>query len=367
MAGGRDAGSEADAQAQAPESGGALFEVAYSRGFGRWLEEQNVSLAFTTYQAGKLFLVGWRPDGRLSIFERTFNRCMGLCADPEARSLWMSSLYQLWRFEDALSGQVYRDHDRLYVPQVGYTTGDLDVHDIAVDALGNVVFVNTRFGCLARISERFSFTPLWRPPFISELVAEDRCHLNGLAMAGGRPRYVTAISESNVADGWRDARKDGGCVIDVEADEVVLRGLSMPHSPRVHQGQLWLLNSGSGHLGRVDPARGAFEPLVFCPGYARGLAFVGSHAVIGLSRPRENRTFRGLALDDNLQSRGTDARCGLLVADLRGGDVVQWLRLEGIVTELYDVAVLPGVRRPMALGFKSDEILATITVDDPQD
>ena len=367
MPGGRDEKGRADSRGRAAESGRAPFEVVSSSGFGRWLAEQKVSLAFTTYQAGKLFLLGHQPDGRLSIFERSYNRCMGLCTDPEARGLWMSSLYQVWRFEDALSGQLYQGHDRLYVPQVGYTTGDLDVHDIAVDASGGVVFVNTRFGCLARISERFSFTPLWRPPFISELVAEDRCHLNGLAMAEGRPRYVTAVSESDRADGWRDRRADGGCVIDVETDEVVLRGLSMPHSPRFHRGKLWLLNSGSGHFGRVDLARGAFEPLTFCPGYARGLAFFGDHAIVGLSRPRENRTFRGLALDDNLQSRGVEARCGLLVVDLRGGDVVQWLWLQGAVAELYDVAVLSGVRRPMALGFKSEEILTTLTVGGVED
>ena len=366
MSGGRENDGRTDPQGRAAEPGRAPFRVVSSPGFGRWLAEQKVSLAFTTYQAGKLFLIGLQPDGRLSIFERSYSRCMGLCTDPGGRGLWMSSLYQVWRFEDALSGQLYQGHDRLYVPQVGYTTGDLDVHDIAVDASGHVVFVNTRFGCLARLSERFSFTPIWRPPFISELVAEDRCHLNGLAMAEGRSRYVTAVGESDVADGWRDRRKDGGCVIDVEIDEVVLRGLSMPHSPRIHEGQLWLLNSGSGHLGRVDPARGSFAPLTFCPGYARGLAFVGSHAVVGLSRQRENRTFQGLALDENLRSRGQDACCGLLVVDLRGGDVVQWLRLEGVVTELYDVVVLPGVRRPMALGFKSEEIQATITVDDPQ-
>jgi hypothetical protein len=41
---------------------------------------------------------------------------------------------------------------------------------------------------------------------------------------------------------------------------------------------------------------------------------------------------------------------------LRSGDAVHWLRVEGMVHELYDLAVLPGVRQPMVLGLKTDEI-----------
>ena len=195
------------------------------------MAEQGVSFAFTTYQTGKLFLIGLQSDQRLSIFERTFNRCMGLWGD--SRTLWMSSLYQMWRFENIIEpGQAAAGYDRLYVPQTGYTTGDLDIHDVAVDADGRVVFVNTLFGCLATLSDTHSFVPLWKPPFISRLAAEDRCHLNGLAMKDGRPKYVTAVSQSDVADSWRDRRRDSGCVIDVEANEVVATGLAMPHSPR---------------------------------------------------------------------------------------------------------------------------------------
>ncbi len=138
-------------------------------------------MAFTTYQTGKLFLIGLQPDARLSVFERTFNRCLGLWGDGQ--TLWMTSLYQLWRFENALElGQTANGFDRVFVPQVGYTTGDVDAHDVAVDADGQVVFVNTLFGCLATISDRHSFVPLWKPPFLSKLAAEDRGHLNGLAM-----------------------------------------------------------------------------------------------------------------------------------------------------------------------------------------
>lgn len=341
------------------------LELTGSRQLTSWMAEQKLSFAFTTYQTGKLFLIGLQPDQRLSIFERTFNRCMGLWGDGQ--TLWMTSLYQLWRFENVLGhGELADGYDRLYVPQTGYTTGDLDIHDVAVDADSRVVFVNTLFGCLATLSDTHSFVPLWRPPFISRLAAEDRCHLNGLAMRDGRPRYVTAVSQSDVADGWRDNRRESGCVIDVEANEVIATGLAMPHSPRWYRDQLWVLNSGTGYLGTINPETGAFDEVAFCPGYMRGLSFAGHFAIVGLSKQRQNRTFSDLPLDDNLAQKQAEARCGLQIVDLRTGDTVHWLRIEGIVEELYDVIALPGVQRPQALGFKTDEIRRVLHIGEEQ-
>ncbi len=339
------------------------LEMMGTRQFTAWLAEARVSLAFTTYQSGKVFFIGLQPDGRLSVFERTLNRCMGMYVTPDAQSLYISTLYQLWRFERANGeGQGYKGFDALYIPQVGYTTGDLDIHDVAVDADGRLVFVNTLFSCLATTSETHSFKPIWRPRFISKLAAEDRCHLNGLAMENGRARYVTSVSESDVNDGWRERRSNGGLVIDVQSNEVVARGLAMPHSPRVHDGKFWLLNSGTGEFGWVDIKAGRFEPVCFCPGYLRGLAFTGQFAVVGLSESRHNKTFDDLPLKEQMATRQAEPRCGLQVIDLRTGDIVHSLRISGIVEELYDVVTLPGVIRPMALGFVSDEIRRVITV-----
>ncbi|MBN3905669.1 MAG: TIGR03032 family protein [Nostoc sp. NMS1] len=352
------------------------LEINASRQFTPWLLEQNLSLAFTTYQAGKLFFIGLQPSGKLSVFERTFERCMGLYACGS--SLYMSSLYQLWRFENILQpGQVHDNYDAVYLPQISYVTGDLDIHDIALsnapfpngkipsgglNESENLIFVNTLFSCLAKVSSTHSFIPLWQPPFISKLAAEDRCHFNGLAMRDGQPRYVTVVSQSDAAEGWRDRRADGGCVIDVTCNEIVIKGLSMPHSPRWYRDKLWLLNSGTGDFGYVDLERGSFEPVAFCPGYMRGCAFHGNFAIVGISQPRHNKTFSGLPLDEKLQQKNVEPRCGLLVIDLRTGDIVHSLRIEGAVLELYDVVALPGVRRPMAIGFKSDEIRRMVTM-----
>ena len=337
------------------------LEITASRQFTSWLYEQKVSLVFTTYQAGKIFFIGLQPDGKLSVFERTLDRCMGLCLDDN--SLYVSTLYQLWRFENTLEkGQIYNNYDAIYLPQLSYVTGDLDIHDIRV-AQNNKkpVFINTLFSCLATVSETHSFKPLWKPPFISKLVAEDRCHLNGLAMREGKPYYVTMVSQSDVADGWREHRINGGCVMDITNNEIIAEGLSMPHSPRWYQEKLWILNSGTGELGFIEKERGKFNPVTFCPGYLRGFSLYNDFAVVGISEPRHNKTFQGLPLDERLKEKKANPRCGLLIIDLRTGDIVHSLRIEGVVEELYDVEVLPQIRRPMAIGFKTDEIRRFVT------
>jgi uncharacterized protein (TIGR03032 family) len=339
------------------------FDVTTSRQFVSWLASTGGSLAVTTYQSGKILLVGTKPDGQLSLFERTLDRPMGLATSGPRLSV--ATLTQIVTFVDAAeAGSGAPPYDAVFIPQVAHFTGDLDVHDLAFDAQGGIVFVNTLFGCLARVSETHSFTALWKPPFVSRLAAEDRCHLNGLAMREGAPAYVTAVATTDVTDGWRDHRMNGGVVVEVPSGEVVCAGLSMPHSPRLHSdGQLYILNSGTGEFGRVDVRAGRFEPMAFLPGYGRGLGFMGQHAVIGLSEPRGNRTFAGLALQDRLERERVAPRCGLMVVDLKSGDVVHWLRIKGVVSELYDVAVIPGRRTPSLIGFRTDEIRRTISFE----
>ena len=342
------------------------FALTSSRHLAGWLTETAISIAFTTYQAGKLFLLGVRADGRLSIFERTFARSMGLAVSSDGRTLALATQHQIHRFDNLLpAGAESTDgFDAIYAPHAGWVTGDVDAHDVGFDDGGRPLFANTLFSCIAAVSDSHSFKPVWKPSFISRLAAEDRCHLNGIAFADGKAHYVTAVSRSDVADGWRDRRTGGGILIDVASQEILADGLSMPHSPRLRDGRLWLLNSGTGELGQVDLQSGRFEPVAFCPGYARGLAFIGKYAIVGLSLARENRTFSGLPLDEALRARDTEARCGLSIFDVESGDMVAWVRIEGVVRELYDVAVLPGVKRPSLIGFKSDEVRYMISVEE---
>lgn len=341
-------------------------ELDASRQLPNWLKDNQLSLGFSTYQAGKVFLIGTEPNSQsLSFFERTFNRCMGLWASSDGEQLLMSSLYQIWRLSNALKAEEKcNQYDKVYIPQVGYTTGDCDIHDLGVDEHNNIIFVNTLFNCLATVSEAKSFTPIWIPPFISKLAAEDRCHLNGLAFRDGEPRYVTAISQTDVYEGWREHRQHGGIVMDINTNTIITKGLSMPHSPRWYQNRLWVLNSGQGEFGYIDENNHTFKPIAFCPGYARGLSFYKEFAIIGLSKPRHNKTFEGLALQQKLGEKHIEARCGIQIININTGDTVHSLNVGGMIEEIYDVVILPNTLTPMLLGFKTDEIRRFIVMGD---
>lgn len=342
-----------------PAGSPSPFQVVSSRGFTDWMSAQRLSLAVSTYHIGAVIFLGLKPNRDLSMFVSSFDRAMGMCVQDSG--LWLVTKHTVWKLENALSGRPVDGYDRMFVPRVGHMTGDVDIHDIAIEASGRPVFVNTKFNCLATLDERFSFTPIWKPPFISQLCPEDRCHLNGMAVEDGVVKYVTLVAKSDVADGWRDFRTNGGLLMDITTNEVITDGLSMPHSPRVHDGKIWLLNAGTGYLGFIDPASKKFEPVTFLPGYARGLALRGNYAVIGLSKQRRENAFQGLTLDQNLVEKGAAARCGVQVVDLTSGAVVHWARIEPPIEELYDIAVLPNVVRPKALGFTSSVVGDQIT------
>lgn len=339
-------------------------EYSVSGGLLNRLHSLNISIAFTSYQSGLLYLIGRNKGGGVNVHQTGLPKPMGLCLDKKG-SLTMTGGYQIMRFENVLEPgqQVNNTFDTCFVPRRVHVTGHLDAHDVGINSNDEPVFINTRFNCIATTSERHSFTELWRPPFISALVDEDRCHLNGMAMQDGEPRYVTAVSKSDTIDGWRDRRADGGVVIDVKTNQIVCQGLSMPHSPRMHNGKLWLLNSGTGELGVInlkEDGTGEFEPRVFCPGFTRGLTFHGNYAFVGLSKPRYKR-FEGLALDDKLKQADSEAWCGVQIIDLNTNTCVDWFRIDGNVTELFDLEVIPDSVCPMAVPPESAEAANLVT------
>ena len=354
----------ADQAAPPPE---ATITYSMSPGLSAFLGAQRIALAISSYQSGKFYLLGQNVDGGLMVHERFFRKAMGISV-TDKDTILLATLFQILKFKNALDpGQrVNNVYDACFVPREIFVTGELDAHDIGQLEDGRIVFVNTLYNCLATPYERHSFTPIWKPPFISKIVKEDRCHLNGLAMQDGVSRYVTAVSKSDTIDGWRDRRVDGGIVIDVQSGEIVIGGLSMPHSPRIYRGKLWVLNSGTGELGWIERRAKAqdskFHVLAFCPGFVRGLAFHGKYAFVGLSKPRYQR-FEGLALDKKLAEADSEPWCGVQMIDLDTGACVHWFRIDGPVAELYDLGVVPGVVRPMALGFATNEILGLITHD----
>jgi uncharacterized protein (TIGR03032 family) len=350
-----------------PAEAAPTVTYSMSPGLSSYLGAQRVAIALSSYQSGKFYMLGQNVDRGLMVNERFFRKAMGISV-PDKDTVLLATLFQIIKFRNVLEpGQFINGvNDACFVPREIFVTGELDAHDVGQLADGRIIFVNTRFNCLATPSARHSFTPVWKQPFISRIVKEDRCHLNGLAMENGVPRYVTAVSKSDTIDGWRDRRSDGGIVIDVQTNEIVIGGLSMPHSPRLYRGKLWVLNSGTGELGWIERGTSAdtsrFHPLAFCPGFLRGLAFHGKHAFLGLSKPRYER-FEGLALDKKLADADSEPWCGVQVIDLDTGTCVHWFRIDGAVAELYDLAAIPDVVRPMSLGFATDEILGLTTHD----
>jgi uncharacterized protein (TIGR03032 family) len=306
----------------------------------------------STYQAGKVALLGW--SGRqVSLLMRQFDKPLGLAVHGDRVALATRNEVVFFANASELAPHFLEDqpgrYDALYLPRVSYHTGDMNIHDVAfVD--GELWVVNTRFSCLARLSHDFNFVPVWKPDFISELTPEDRCHLNGVALRDGRPKYVTALGATNTGGGWRSNKATGGVVIDVETSAVVASGLSMPHSPRWHEGRLWALNSGTGDLIVVDPQTGRVDVVCQLPGYLRGLCFVGPYAVVGLCRIRERHIFGGLPV----QERWDRLACGLVIVDAARGVETARFEFTAGCEELYDVQYLPGVFRPMILNWEQE-------------
>jgi uncharacterized protein (TIGR03032 family) len=341
-----------------PPAAAVEFRYRQTDGFAALLHQLGASLLATTYQANKLLAVR-AAGGGLSTLVRTFDRPMGLAVD--ARRMALGTRHQVWLLRNApdIAPRVEPAgrHDACYLPRSCHVTGDIAVHELAW-AGDELWLVNTRFSCLCTLDRDYSFVPRWRPPFITALAAEDRCHLNGLALSEGRPRYVTALGETDTPGGWRADKAKGGCLIDVPTGEVVARGLCMPHSPRLHDGRLWVLESGTGRLLLVDAAAGRWETVAQFSGYARGLALFGRFAFIGLSKFRETSTFGGLPLAE----RAAELKCGIEVVDLGSGRPVGSLEFQTAVEEIFDVQLLPGLRFPEVIGFEKEAIHHTFII-----
>jgi uncharacterized protein (TIGR03032 family) len=349
----------------------APFRLTMSAGFEAWLAANDTSLAFAL-PPSKLVFVGRDLQDRIAVYERSFDKTMGLSADGTHR-IYMGGRYQIWRFDDVPLTAEATDSgfDRCFAPRQVWVTGNINVHDVAVDPRGGpangVTLAATRFSCLARPSDRYSFEPVWQPPFVHTFRPGDRCHLNGLAMGADGPAYVTAVGATDDLERWRSERRGGGVVVDVVANEVISTGFSMPHSPRLHRDSLYLTNSGNGTLVEVDRATGAWSELGFAPGFLRGLTFVGDYAIAGSSMPRTGDLYSGLPLDDRLAAANQRPRLGLFIFDLRTGAVAEWLFVEGASREIFDVIALPGVRRPMAYGIVGSELSESVWIDSGAD
>ncbi len=340
------------------QPGANPFHYTHTENFAAILEGLNATLFVSTYQAGKLVVVR-SAGGRVSTLMRTFEQAMGLAVDPHR--LAIGTRWQIWNFLNAtdVARQIKPEgqHDACYIPRLSHVTGDIRCHELAW-AGDELWFVNTRFSCLCTLDANYSFVPKWKPPFVTDIAPEDRCHLNGLEVVGNQPAYVTALGETDVAEGWREGQINGGCLIDVRSNERIVGDLCMPHSPRAYDEKLWLLESGRGRLLLIDPNSGITETVVELPGYARGLSFMGPYAFVGLSKIRETSIFSGMPITQKMQT----LKCGVWVVDIRSGAIVAFLDFDAGVEEIFDVRIVSGIRHPAVIGLQKDLIHGTFVV-----
>ena len=315
------------------------------------LTHLNASILISTYQAGKVLVIGVYEQ-RLQVSFLDFDQPMGIAVGTDRIAIGTKSEIRFLKANHAAASTVKPQNtfDGCYVAQSSRHTGRILVHDLGWGNEG-LWIVNTLFSCLCTLDDAHSFIPRWKPSFISQLADEDRCHLNGMAIENGVPRYVTALAETDTAAGWRADKARTGCLIDVASGDVLARGLAMPHSPRIREGHLWVLDSGNGSLVKVDRATGQREPVEQVSGYTRGLAFSGQFAFVGLSRIRETNVFGGLPISE----RRDELCCGIAVVDLvRGRSVATFQFLSG-VEEIFAVDVIPNHRHPVFGGASHDE------------
>ncbi|MEO1496470.1 MAG: TIGR03032 family protein [Planctomycetota bacterium] len=342
----------------------------HTTSFPQLLDQLGASVLVTTYQAGKLVVL--RSDaGVLNTHFRNLHKPMGLACDGGRLAIGCS--VDIWEFHNVSAVCAKLDvsdaypskqakHDACFLPRRTHCTGDVQIHEMAYVG-GDLIFVNTAFSCLAKRSEENSFEPVWRPKWIEQIAPGDNSHLNGLAVRDGVARYATALGETNTPGGWRANKRDGGVLIDIEQNEVIARGLSMPHSPRWHDGKLWLLESGEGTIGTVDQNTGSYEPIAQLPGFTRGLSFLGPLALVGLSQVRESAVFSGIPLVERLKE-AEERSCGVWVIDTRSGETVAFCKFEEGVQEVFAVEALPGVCFPDLVNHDPEIVGASYVLGD---
>jgi uncharacterized protein (TIGR03032 family) len=328
------------------------FSCTMSPNMPELLWELGGTLALTTYQAGKIVFISAVNKEEIVQLPRQYDKAMGLAIQGDKMAIATKNEVQVLANSRALAlnyGVQKGMYDGLYLPRATYYSGEVDLHDMAWGTAG-LWAVNTRFSCLSIINDDLSFYNKWTPSFITDQTPDDRCHLNGMAMEGGKPKYVTALGATDTAKAWRENIQSGGIIMDVDSKEIVLKGLPMPHSPRLFNQKLYALCSATGEVICADPKTGKYEVITKLQGFLRGMCKKGDILFVGLSRLRQNAsTFRDLPIARQ------SIFCGIVAIHLPSGNQVGFIKYENSVEEIYDVQFLDGMRRPAILNTVRDE------------
>lgn len=342
----------------------APFSCTYSPNLPELLTQLNCSLAISTYQAGKLIFLSPKDLNYLVQLPRNFQKPMGFNFNEETGQMALACRDEVIVFNnsDDLAKHYPKGpgkYDALYLPRLTYHTGPMDIHDLSFGTGGQIFAVNTLFSCIVCLDDQYNWTPFWKPKFIDKLVSEDRCHLNGMVMENGKPRYATAFSTGNTPRSWRDTLLESGVIIDLKTDEILSGGLAMPHSPRLFNGELYVLLSATGELAKINRETGEVQIVCKIEGFVRGMAQRGEYAFIGLSKLRQNSsTFAKLPFAEKAIESGIE------VVHLPTGSRAAKISYQTSVDEIYDVHVVADKLRPNILNTMTDDHKMALMIPD---
>ena len=337
------------------------YQISFTEEFESQLHQTNSTLAVSIYQAGKILLINTDKEGSFKMTPISYSKPMGITSENEKLAITTKTELHLYANSAELASGIKTANgelDHLYLPRVTYHTGDLDLHDIAY-VNGRITAVNTRYSCICQFDENHNFTPIWSPPFITQNTPEDRCHLNGMELENGKLKYITALGSGDYKDSWRENITESGILMDIPANKVVLDGLAMPHSPRLHNGKLYLLESAKGELVEIDPETYAKRTIVKLKGLVRGLAIHNNLAFIGISKLREGSTTFG-KLGDDVKAENASIH----IVDIKHSAILGVLNFGGSIEELYDIRILPNKKNIGVLGLYDERHKEAVTTPD---
>ena len=329
------------------------FSCQYTSQVADLLLKLNCSISISTYQAGKIIFLSPKDENSLIQLPRTFDKPMGLAL--RGNDMAIATRDEVITFSNAQELAKHYPkktdtYDALFMPRLTYHTGALDFHDLSFGHDGSLIGVNTLFSCIVKLDQDFNFTPIWKPKFIDALVSEDRCHLNGMALENGKPKYATAFNTGNSFQSWRDKVTKTGVVIDIETNKILADKLAMPHSPRIYNGELYVLLSAKGELIKINRETGESTTIIKTKGFVRGMDLHKDYLFIGLSKLRKNSsTFAQLDFAEEANSAGIE------IYHLPTAALVGKINYTTSVDEIFDLKIFPNILRPNILNTINDQ------------
>ncbi len=341
----------------------APFQLTHTPQVPEILHRLGCSIILSTFQAGKLIAISPKDENSMVQLARNFTRPMGITFSDAYQKMALASFNEVIQFRNvprlaASYPNKPNVYDSLYIPTQTNYTGRLDLHDLSYGKDDQLFAVNTLFSCICTFDANYNFIPYWQPDFITELKPEDRCHLNGMALLDGKPKYATAFATTNSSSAWRKNLTKTGVLIDIETNEIILEGLGMPHTPRIINGELYLLLSATGQLIKVDIEQKTYKVITELNGFARGMSFYEDYLFVGMNKLRENSSSFA-----HLDVAKLENFAGIKIVHLPSGSLQGILQYQSSVDEIYDVEVLPEVFRPNILNNSTELFMQAINTE----